>query len=568
MTDGNPTTTATIDPKALGSKRWWALAAIALGVSLVIMDATVVNVSLPVIIGDINLSSTQAEWINAVYSLVFASLLLVSGRASDIWGRRRFLISGVVIFMIASILAGAAGSGATLISARLLQGIGAAFLLPATLSSLNAIFVGRERAIAFAVWGSTIGGMAAMGPLVGGWLTTNATWRWAFWMNIPLGLIVVALAWWAVPESRDGTTSRSLDIGGAVLSAAGLGTLVFGLIEGESYGWWTRADGSVSPIPFAIGAGIAIIVIFIVRLERRGAAGKTVLVDLGLFRIPTFRYGAIAALVVAMGEFGLLFTLPLVLQNALGYSALGTGALVAALAAGTFFSSGMTPQLTRRLGARAIVRVGLAAEAIAIGGLAVTVSSGVSGLTVASFLFLYGFGVGLATAQLTSVILADVPVEESGQASGLQSTVRQLGSSLGVAVLGTLLIVSLGHITDRNLANAGVSSGQSAPITAAVRDSLGAAIPPLVANAVTAQQGAAASDAMITATRITTGVASGILLIGLAATLALPRERAGEGRARAGGTYDRDTDDVDGDGEDAGDPDAGGADGGGPATGN
>ena len=218
---------------------------------------------------------------------------------------------------------------------------------------------------------------------------------------------------------------------------------------------------------------------------------------------------------------------------------MGTGALVAALAAGTFFSSGMTPQLTRRLGARAIVRVGLAAEAIAIGGLALTVSSHVSGLTVASFLFLYGFGVGLATAQLTSVILADVPVAESGQASGLQSTVRQLGSSLGVAVLGTLLIVSLGHVTDRNLANAGVSSSQATPITAAVRDSLGSAIPPLVANGATAQEGAAASDAMITATRITTGVASGILLIGLAATLALPRERKGEGRARAGGTYDR-----------------------------
>ncbi len=528
MTDGNMTGPTAIDPQALGSKRWWALAAIALGISLVIMDATVVNVSLPVIIEDIGLTSTQAEWINAVYSLVFASLLLFSGRASDIWGRRLFLVTGVVIFMVASVLAGAADSGATLIGARLLQGIGAAFLLPATLSSLNAIFVGRERAIAFAVWGSTIGGMAALGPLVGGWLTTNASWRWAFWMNIPLGLIVVALTLWALPESRDGTTGRTLDIGGALLSAAGLGILVFGLIEGESYGWWKRADGSVSPIPFAITAGIVIVVVFVLRLGRRAAAGKTVLVDLGLFRIPTFRYGAIAALVVAMGEFGLLFTLPLVLQNALGYTALGTGALVASLAAGTFFSSGLTPQLTRRLGARAIVRVGLAAEAIAIGGLALTVSSGVSGLTVASFLFLYGVGVGLATAQLTSVILADVPVAESGQASGLQSTVRQLGSSLGVAILGTLLIVSLGHATERNLADAGVPIDQAASVTVAVRGSLGAAIPPLVAQTATATAGKAASDAMITATRITTGVASGILLIGLAATLALPREHRGE----------------------------------------
>jgi len=540
MTDGNVGARMNPDLAALGSKRWWALGAIALGISLVIMDATVVNVSLPAIIGDIGLTSTQAEWINAVYSLMFAALLLVSGRASDIWGRRLFLVIGVAVFIAASVLAGLADSGPTLIAARLLQGAGAASLLPATLSTLNAIFKGRERAIAFAVWGSTIGGMAAMGPLVGGWLTTNASWRWAFWMNIPLGLIVIALALWSVPETRDHSNGRVLDIGGALLSAAGLGTLVFGLIEGESYGWWTRADGSASPIPFALAAGIAIIVLFVMRQNRRAAAGKTVLVDLGLLRIRTFRYGAIAALVVAMGEFGLLFTLPLVLQNALGYTALGTGKLIAALAIGTFFSSAVTPQLTRRLGARAIVRVGLASEAIAVGGLALVVSAGVSGFTIAALLFLYGVGVGLATAQLTSVILVDVPVEESGQASGLQSTVRQLGSSLGVAVLGTLLIVSLGHITERNLADAGVSDAQAVTVTEAVRDSLGAAIPSLVADVASADAGAAASDAMITATRITTGVASGILLIGLAATLALPRERKGAGAAGARGDSDAD----------------------------
>ena len=535
MTDGNLESRINPAPSALGSKRWWALGAIALAISLVIMDATVVNVSLPVIIADLGITSTQAEWVNAVYSLMFAALLLVSGRASDIWGRRRFLVTGVGIFMVASVLAGASDSGTTLIAARVLQGVGAAFLLPATLSTLNAMFKGRERAIAFAVWGSTIGGMAALGPLVGGWLTTNASWRWAFWMNIPVGLLVIALALWAVPETRDTSNGRRLDIGGALLSAVGLGTLVFGLIEGESYGWWTRADGSASPIPFAILGGIAIMMLFVMRQNKRAIVGKTVLVDLGLFRIRTFRYGAIAALVVAMGEFGLLFTLPLVLQNALGYSALGTGKLIAALAVGTFFSSAVTPQLTRRLGARAIVRVGLAAEAIAVGGLALAVSPGVSGFTIAALLFLYGVGVGLATAQLTSVILADVPVDESGQASGLQSTVRQLGSSLGVAILGTLLIVSLGHITERNLADAGVSDAQAAPVTAAVRDSLGAAIPSLVADGTTADAGTAASDAMITATRITTGVASGVLLLGLAATLALPRERKGAGAARARG---------------------------------
>ncbi len=514
-----PDPVATPDPT-----RWWALAAIALGVSLIIMDATVVNVALPVVIRDLSLSATQAEWMNAVYSLMFAALLLVSGRAGDIWGRRRLLLIGLVVFVAASLFAGAADSAVTIIGARLLQGIGASLMLPSTLSTLNAMFQGRERAIAFAVWGSTIGGMAAVGPLVGGWLTTDHSWRWAFWMNIPIGIVVLALTLWAVPQTRDETGGRSLDVVGALLSATGLGLIVYALIEGERFGWWLQASGSLSPVPVLLAVGVATVVVFVLYQRRRVNAGLHVLVDLHLFGVRSFRYGAIAALVVALGEFGLLFTLPLLLQNALGYSALGTGWLIVALAGGTFLVSGAMPQLTQRIGPRAVVRTGLALEAVAVAGLALTISSHVATLGVAGWLFLYGLGVGMATAQLTSVILIDIPVHQSGQASGLQSTVRQLGSSLGVALLGTLLIVSLGSFTSSRLDQAGVPADQADSISLSVRGSLGGVIPSLEASDKTRVAGEAASAALIDATRVTTGVASIIILGGLAATLALPRD--------------------------------------------
>lgn len=510
---------ATRDPR-----RWWALTAVALGVSLIVMDATVVNVALPVVIRDLSLSATQAEWMNAVYSLMFAALLLVSGRAGDIWGRRRLFIVGLVVFVVASLMAGASDSAAAIIGARLVQGIGASLMLPSTLSTLNAIFQGRERAIAFAVWGSTIGGMAAIGPLVGGWLTTDASWRWAFWMNVPVGAVVFALTLWSVPHTRDETGGRTLDVTGAILSATGLGSIVFALIEGERFGWWWQTSGSLSPVPILLALGVLVTVAFIRSQRRRVRAGLKVLVDLHLFGIRSYRYGAIAALVVALGEFGLLFTLPLLLQNALGYSALGTGWLIVALAAGTFLVSGATPQLTQRMGPRAVVRTGLALEAIAVGGLAFTLSSHIASLGVAAWLFLYGFGVGMATAQLTSVILIDVPVHQSGQASGLQSTVRQLGSSLGVALLGTLLIVSLGTFTSSRLEAQGVPADQVQAITESVCGSLGGVIPSLEASKQTWTVGNSASAALIDATRVTTGAASIIILGGLAATLALPRD--------------------------------------------
>ncbi|HEY5248838.1 MAG TPA: MFS transporter [Dermatophilaceae bacterium] len=530
MTDAPPETI--VDP-APHPRRWKAMPIIALAVSIIIMDATVVNVVLPVLIRDIHLTASDAEWINSVYALVFASLLITLGRIGDIFGRRRLLIIGILIFGAASILAAASYSGNTLIAARLLQGVGGAMILPATLSTVNALFTGRERGIAFAIWGSTIGGMAAVGPVVGGWLTTSYSWRWAFLINIPIVLIVLvgALVW--VPETKDEHVERSMDYLGVGLSIAGLSGIVFALIEGQRFGWgksiapltigsfsWTW---SISPVPVCFLLGVILMITFVFVERAKARAGKPALLDLSLLAIRSFRYGAIAALIVALGEFGMLFTLPLFLQGALGYTALETGLLILALAIGTFLISGGTPQLTQRLGSRAVVRIGLLLEAVAVTGLGLSLSLTASGSVLAAWLFLYGAGVGMATAQLTSVILVDVPVAQSGQASGLQSTVRQLGAALGVAVLGTLLVSTLGVATTNNLSSVpGVPDAAEKAVVTVVSGSAGAAIP-LIGRMPGGQPAqAAAESAMVTAARITTLSAAAIILLGLLATVALP----------------------------------------------
>jgi len=280
----------------------------------------------------------------------------------------------------------------------------------------------------------------------------------------------------------------------------------------------------LSPVPVAFAIGIACLVAFVLLERARRAAGKVVLVDLSLFSLRSFRIGSMAALVVALGEFGMLFALPLFLQGVLGYTALETGVLVVFLAIGTFLISGGTPQLGRRLGGRAVVQLGLAAEIVAIAGLALSFSTGVSFWVLAGWLFLYGVGVGLANAQLTNVILADVPVEQSGEASGLQSTVRQLGSALGIALLGTLLVSTLTTNFSGALDSiAGLSASDKISVLALVNGSIGAAIPELTTqNATAAAVVDAARAALVDAARLTTFAAAVVLLLGLVATLRLP----------------------------------------------
>ncbi len=405
-----------------GRGRWLGLAMLSLGVAMIIVDVTIVNVSVPAIISDLGLQATEAEWINTSYALVFAALLVTLGRLGDQRGRRQMYLLGLAIFIIASVIAGFSSSGTMLIGARLLQGVGGAMILPSTQSILNTNFRGRDRAVAFGIWGAVIGGMAALGPLLGGWFTTNLSWHWSFFINVPIGIIAILGTVRYIRESRDEDALAGFDLPGFVLITTGLGAFIFGLIEGNTFGWWTPKQpfevlgwtwplDNISIIPFAIGYGIVALGLFTWVEVRRARAGKFFLFDFDLWRFPAFRYGNLAGTIVSLGEFGLLFVLPLFLQAVLGLSAFDTGLIFVSLAIGAFIAAPIAAQLANRYGPRRTVSLGMALEAVGILAITLLLGTSVTGLQLAFPLFVYGVGVGLATAQLTSVTLSDIPVE-------------------------------------------------------------------------------------------------------------------------------------------------------------
>ncbi|MGI9187527.1 MAG: MFS transporter [Gaiellales bacterium] len=515
-------------------KRWIALGVVAGGVALIIIDSTIVNVALPTIIKDLQLGLSGAEWVNSIYSLVFAALLIATGRFADMRGRRLVYIAGLAIFAGSSVLAGAAGSGELLILARLLQGIGGALVLPSTLSIVNATFQGKERAAAFGVWGGTIGGMAALGPILGGWITTSFGWRWIFLINIPIAAVLIVLSLKYVRESRDADARPTGDAVGAISIGLGLAALAFALIEGRTYGWWAPVETfspfgwdwpstAISVIPFAFAVAIACVLVFLLNARSRQRAGRARFVDLDLFRLRSFGFGNITALLVSLGEFGLLFASPLYLQNVLGLTATESGLVIACLAVGAFVSAGMAAPISKRLGGRGVVQLGMALEAIGLAAFAVIVDPGIPAWHIIPTLFVYGLGVGFATAQLTGVILADVPVAASGQASGIQSTSRQIGSALGVALLGVILASVVYNQSSQNLETTGMPPAKAAQMATLMERSAGTALPQIVSAPDGAAMARPLEQAFSDATRYTGFAAAIFILIGLGSSLLLPK---------------------------------------------
>ncbi|WP_228182751.1 MFS transporter [Streptomyces anulatus] len=508
------------------ARQWLGLVAVALGVALIVVDLTIVNVILAPIIDDLTIGSSEAQWIQESYAITFAALLLVTGRLSDLYGARRIFLLGLAVFGVTSLLAALAPGGGPLILARFVQGIGGAMMLPTSLALLNATFTGRARGQAFAVWGSTIGAAAAVGPLLGGWLA-DLSWRWAFGINIPLVALIVAGVLLYLDASP--RTPGRIDGVGAVLSAAGLGLLAFVLIEGRVYGWLLTTEpleiggfswsGGLSPVFVALLLSVLALGAFWRRQTALSRAGDEPLMDVGLFSIRSFRNGNFVTLMVGLGEFGIIAVLPLWLQFALGYSAFEAGLALVALAAGSFVASGASFPMAATVPALAQVRIGLVLEAAGLTALALTASTDSSWLLIALALFVYGIGVGFATAQVTNIVLVDVPERSGGQASGIQSAARELGSALGIALLTTLFFSTLASgMTDR-LTREGVPAGEAERLGGVVTDSAGSVIGTLAAEPRTAAAAEAAREAMAVGVQVSGYVCAGLLLLALAATL-------------------------------------------------
>lgn len=524
---------------AQSPKRWKALVVLAVGLALIILDGTIVGVSMPTIIRKLNLDLSEAQWVTSLYSVVFAALLLTAGRMGDRFGRRKFFLAGLAIFSTGSVLAALSDSASSLIIARVVQGVGGACILPSTLSTTNAVFRGKDRAAAFGVWGAVMSGAAAIGPLPGGVLTEYAGWEWIFWVNVPLGIGLIFFTLALVPDtsakSESGPGAGAPDGGdffGFLLSAIGFGTLVFGIIEGPKLGWWKPLQdfhlGSLHwPANWVSPAGIALIIAavsltgFIVTELGRRRAKDAVLLDLSMFRYPTFTWGNLTALMVAVGEFALVFVIPLYLVSSVGLSTVATGLVLAAMAIGAFFSGASARHLAAKIGAPGVVLVGLGLEVFGTLQLAAEERVGQPLWLVVVALVIYGTGLGLASAQLTSLVLGDIPVEQSGQASATQSTVRQIGSALGAAMAGATLSAALAWKSADFV-------GREAELAKAVRESAGGVIVGLRDQGAPAEVVAPLAKIFAEATKVSLYAAVVCLAIGLLGALMVRRSAGPE----------------------------------------
>ncbi|WP_223291043.1 MFS transporter [Streptomyces avicenniae] len=502
-------------------QQWLGLVAISLGVALIVVDITIVNVILAPIIDDLEVGSAEAQWVQESYAIVFAALLLVTGRLSDLHGARRVFLVGLVVFGVTSLLAAAAPGGGTLILARALQGIGGAMILPTSLALLNMTFTGAARGKAFAIWGSTIGAAAAVGPLLGGWLA-DFSWRWAFGVNIPLVALIMTGVLLYLPASP--RTRGRVDFVGALLSALGLGLFAFALIEGRTHGWLLTTapldigglswSGGPSPVLVSFAAAALALLAFWRRQASLSRGGEEPLMDVGLFAIPSFRNGNVVTLTVGLGEFGIIAVLPLWLQFTLGYSAFEAGLALVALAAGSFVASGASFSMTATVPPLAQVRIGLVLEAVGLLVLALTATTDSAWWIIALALFVYGVGVGFATAQVTNIVLADVPAERAGQGAGIQSAARELGSALGIALLTTLFFSTLTSGLRDRLTDSGMPADAADQLSSTVTESAGSVIPSL--PDATAD---AAREAMTGGLALSGYVCAALLALALLATL-------------------------------------------------
>lgn len=435
-------------------KQWLTLLTLALGLAIVIIDATIVNVAIPSIRKEFGATLQDLEWVNSIYSLVFAALIVTWGRIGDQIGRKRIFIAGVTVFVGGSLLAGLAGNISILILARLIQGLGAAMTSPSTLSIISGTFTGRMRGVAFGVWGGVAGAAAALGPLVGGWLITNASWRWAFLVNLPVGILAVIGALRLITESRESRGKLQFDVPGIVLVAIGVGAVVFGLIEGQTHGWWAPKDvfslggltwplTSIAITPFSFAAGLLALALFVVWETRLRKRGGDPLFDFTLLRLRGFRFGLMTVAIVALGEFGVVFVLSLYLQGVIGLSAFSTGLVFLPFALTTLVAAPMAGLLSARFGPKWVVTAGMVLEAVAIFMISVSLTPDDSRLALFPILLVYGAGTGLAIAQLTSVILSEVPAGQLGVASGANNTIRQVGAALGIAIIGAVLTAQI-----------------------------------------------------------------------------------------------------------------------------
>jgi EmrB/QacA subfamily drug resistance transporter len=420
-------------------RRWLTLAILILALVLIVLDNTVLNVAIPTMVRELHTSLASIQWVIAGYSLVFASLLVIGGRLGDLYGARRTFMLGAALFGTGSALASVAQSvGILIVGESVIEGMGAALMMPASLSIISNTFKGHERSTAFAAWGAVMGAGMAFGPVVGGYLTTYHSWRWAFRINVLVAPIAVLGAYLLVRHDAPSGGRPRLDLPGAVLIGSGTFCLVFGISQSERYGWTA---------PIIVGSFVvsAAALVTFVRLERaKERANTSPLFEFGQLRHLRFRYGLVAQLVLAMGQMGQFFVMPVFLQDVKHLTPATNGLWMLPIGVSILIFAQIGGKLTKLLGTTMIVRIGLVLNAVGLLGMAIMLRPDVTFVGLLPVFTVFGCGVGLASSQLTNLILSEIPGDKAGVASGANTTVRQVGSAVGVALMGAIL--ASGHL--------------------------------------------------------------------------------------------------------------------------
>jgi len=408
------------------TRRGWTLAIVSIGLFMVVLDNLVVNVALPSIHRDLGASIQALEWTVNAYVLAYAVLLLTGSALGDRFGRKRMFLAGIALFTMSSAAAALAPSTGLLIAARASQGIGAAIVTPLTLTLIADAFPPERRGIALGVWSGISGTAVALGPLVGGAVIQAASWHWIFWINVPIGIVLVPLAANRLVESHG--PSRSLDLVGLGLSSTGLLGIVFGLVQSQSEGW---GDPTVVG---ALAAG-AVLVLAFIAYELRAAEP---MLPLSFFTKRSFAVTNAVSLAMYFGMFGSIFFLSQFLQNVLGNTPLQAGVKLLAWTGATMVAAPLAGYFSERYGSRLFMVAGLALQAVALAWLAALAGIHMGYASMIGPFILAGSGMGLVFAPSASAVLASVRSDQAGQASGATNAIRELGGVLGIAVLATV----------------------------------------------------------------------------------------------------------------------------------
>jgi EmrB/QacA subfamily drug resistance transporter len=414
-----------LDPE---NRKWLTLAAVTFGLFMIMLDNTIVNVALPSIQRELDIGISELEWVVNGYALTFAVLMLTGGKLADMFGRRRIFVVGLTIFTFASLACGLAGNAETLIAARVVQGCGAALINPATLSIITATFPPRQRGTAIGIWAGVSALALAVGPLVGGVITEQVNWSWIFFINVPIGVIGILVARLVIPESKDTSHEQRLDLPGLMASAIGLFALTYGLIEANTYGWTSVRIIAL----FAVAAG-ALAVFVLLELHQR-----VPMLDVTLFRNPTFAGANATMMLVALAMFGVFFFISLYMQNILGYSATKAGATFLPMTILIILIAPAAGRISDRIGSRWLMGAGMAFVGFALLIFArLNVDSGF--WNILPGLLVGGLGMALAMTPTTAAAMGSVPVDKAGVGSAVLNSMRQVGGSLGIAIMGAIV---------------------------------------------------------------------------------------------------------------------------------